>query len=404
MTDSHPTSNLAALRDQLEAHLLEQVMPFWMRHAVDSAGGLNTMIRDDGTVISRDKWMWSQLRALWVFSELHARFGPRDDWRHVADGIYAFATRCGWNEAERGWNLRVTAEGEVQKARESIYTDLFAIYGLTAYARAFSLDEPMTWARRTADAVLDTLERPHDQIPHFPYPVPPGARVHGIPMMASLIFWELGQALDEARYRDAAGALSDEIFERFYDPERDVLLERIGADGGAYPPPLGTAVVPGHVIEDMWFQIHIARERDEGGGRATIERACHLTARHLELGWDPAHGGLLLAVDADGRDTVGWDHADAKLWWPQTEAMYATLLAYEHSHDRAFLDWYDRVHAYSFAHYPVADHGEWRQRLDRFGEPLEQVVALPVKDPFHLPRALIYCIEVLGRLTRRDNL
>ena len=27
------------------------------------------------------------------------------------------------------------------------------------------------------------------------------------------------------------------------------------------------------------------------------------------------------------------------------------------------------------------------------------VVALPVKDPFHLPRALICCTEVLGRLT-----
>jgi N-acylglucosamine 2-epimerase len=39
--------------------------------------------------------------------------------------------------------------------------------------------------------------------------------------------------------------------------------------------------------------------------------------------------------------------------------------------------------------------GEWRQRLDRKGKPMTTVVALPVKDPFHLPRALILSLEVL---------
>ena len=29
-------------------------------------------------------------------------------------------------------------------------------------------------------------------------------------------------------------------------------------DGTDFPAPQGTAVVPGHVIEDMWFQVHTA--------------------------------------------------------------------------------------------------------------------------------------------------
>ena len=66
-----------------------------------------------------------------------------------------------------------------------------------------------------------------------------------------------------------------------------------------------------------------------------------------------------------------------------------------------WLEWHERVREYSFAHYPVSPHGEWRQKLDRQDRPLEETVALPVKDPFHLPRALICCIDVLDRLSRR---
>jgi N-acylglucosamine 2-epimerase len=146
----------------------------------------------------------------------------------------------------------------------------------------------------------------------------------------------------------------------------------------------------------MWFQMHIARDRGDSG---RTDKAVELIRRHVELGWDEQFGGLLLAVDADGRDDVGWEFADTKLWWPHTEAMYALLLAYEHTGADWCLQWYRRVHEYSFSHYPVAEHGEWRQKLQRDGTPLTQTVALPVKDPFHLPRALIYCVDVLDRLT-----
>jgi len=74
------------------------------------------------------------------------------------------------------------------------------------------------------------------------------------------------------------------------------------------------------------------------------------------------------------------------------------LLAYEISGEAWCLDWFERVHNYAFGHYPVPGHGEWTQKLDRRGDKFTDTVALPVKDPFHLPRALIYCIEVLERL------
>lgn len=55
------------------------------------------------------------------------------------------------------------------------------------------------------------------------------------------------------------------------------------------------------------------------------------------------------------------------------------------------------MHAWSFGHFAMPEVREWRQRLDRAGRPMTTVVALPVKDPFHLPRAAILAIELLAR-------
>lgn len=386
--------NLTCVRDRLRCELFDSVLPFWEQHAFDPAGGLNTCIDDEGRVISRDKWLWSQWRAVWVFARVF-RLTRDERWLNYARKTMDFCIRVGWDNSEHGWVLRVDGDGGVLDGYQSVYVDGFAIYGLTELLRGVPNDaRAIEWARRTADSVLHRLGDPHDRIPHFPYPVPAGMRVHGIPMIFSLSFWELGQVLQDSRYQAAALEMSDEIFSSFYRADRDLILERINTDGSESAPPLGTAVVPGHAIEDMWFQMHIARDRSD---QPRIAHCVYMIRRHLELGWDEEFGGILLAVDANGSADVGWKFSDTKLWWPHTESMYALLLAYEYSRQPWCLEWFERVYEYSLAKFPIAT-GEWRQKLDRTGQPLGATVALPVKDPFHLPRALILCGEVLDRL------
>jgi N-acylglucosamine 2-epimerase len=214
-------------------------------------------------------------------------------------------------------------------------------------------------------------------------------------MIFSLVYEELVQETGRNDVREAARKHHRLVMDTFLRSDRNVLLEWLATDGTELEPPQGTVVVPGHAIESMWFQMHIARKHND---RETQDRACAAIKRHLELGWDDEYGGLLLAVDADGRSEVAWSFHEAKVWWPHTEALYACLLAYEHTRDDAFLAWHKRVHRYSYALFPDHEHGEWRQRFDRRGNLITDVVALPVKDPFHLPRALVYCIEVLERL------
>ncbi len=373
--------------------LLKDVVPFWMRHAIDPNGGINTCIQDDGTLVSRDRWNWSQWRAVWVFSKLYNRIEKRRDWLDIAHGIYRFVTDHG-PLPDGHWPLLLDGEGNLKKGYESLYVDGFTIYGLSEYFRATGDRQALQLALDTFEAVeraLASTEPP----PAFPYPIPAGRMPHGISMLFSLAYYELAATSGDERILRAALHHHRAVMETFLRKDRNVVLEWLTCDGTEVPPPEGTAVVPGHAIESMWFQILIAQSLDD---QPVIDRALATIHHHLEIGWDPEYGGLFLGVDADGRPEVGWRFADTKIWWPHTEALYATLLAYELCGEEWCLDWYRRIHDYSFTHFPVKDHGEWTQKLDRRGNKITDLVGLPVKDPFHLPRALIYCIDVLERL------
>ncbi|MEA3364745.1 MAG: AGE family epimerase/isomerase [Candidatus Hydrogenedentes bacterium] len=378
--------------------LFDDLIPFWLQHGIDPNGGINTCMTDDGTLQSRDRWGWSQWRAVWVFSKLYTRFEKRPEWLETAQGIAGFMLDHG-PLPDGHWATLQDGEGNLLKGFDSIYVDGFAIYALVELWRATRDKHYLDVALRTFEAAEKSMHEFWPP-PAYPYPIPEGTMPHGVSMIFSIAYDELAKESDREEARQAATKHHRLVMETFLRKDRGVVLEWLSTDGTELEPPQGTVIVPGHAIESMWFQMHIARKNDDV---ETLDRACAAIKRHLELGWDNEYGGLLLAVDAEGRNEVAWGFSDAKVWWPHTEALYACLLAYEHTRDDEFLAWHERVHEYSYNLFPDRKHGEWRQRFDRQGRPITDVVALPVKDPFHLPRALIYCVDVLERLEQKQT-
>lgn len=385
---------LAIYRDEL----LERTIPFWMQHAIDGErGGILTCIGDDGQIISTDKYMWSQLRAIWTFSALYNRIEPRPEWLDVANRIFDFAAKHGRDEEGR-WVFAVDREGRVLEGATSIYADGFAIYGLTELARATGDQKAIDLALATYENVQKRLARPGSYAT-APYDIPPGAKAHAVAMIFALAFHELGLLLEDDAILAAGRVLANDVMTAFLSPEQRLLYEYVTLDNQLMDTPQGRAIVPGHAIESMWFMIHIYQH---WGDENRIRQAIDAIHWHIELGWDEEYGGILLARDAAG-GKPWWLFADSKLWWPHTEALYALLLAYQLSGEDWALNWFEKVHNYAFTHFPVPKYGEWTQKLDRQGHPFTQTVALPVKDPFHLPRALMNCIDVLNQLCASDE-
>ena len=373
-------------------HLLADVIPFWPHHALDrSTGALRTCITDDGTIVSGDIYMWSQLRAIYTFSALYNRIERRGKWLEIARGLFDFSRRFGRDE-EGNWRFCVNSEGEVLAGATSIFADGFALFGLCEYYRATGDDEALQLAIDMYDSVQRRLAKPGSYATD-PYPIPPGAKAHAISMIFSLGFDELGRISDRPDILTAGLDHARMVMESFRRPDSGLVLEYLTLDGGIFPGPQGRIVIPGYAIESMWFMIHIFRQY---GNREMIDLALESIRRHLEFGWDEEYGGLLLSRDSEGNESA-WPNWDKKLWWTHAEALYALTLGGELSSDSWIDEWYAKIHTYAFEHYPVRAHGEWKQTLDRKGRKITDTISLPVKDPFHLPRALILSIESLQR-------
>lgn len=375
-----------------EKHLLNEVVPFWERHAWDSSNGvLRTCIEDNGTVVSSDVYLWSQLRAIWTFSALFNRIQPRQEWLDIARGLFEFCCKHG-RDSEGRWCYRLSPQGEILDGPISIYTDGFALYGLCEYYRA-------TQDERARQLAFQTFNNVHKRLAVVgsyqtaPYVIPEGAKAHAIAMVFSYFFHEMGRTFDDPDILRAGLAHARDVMNEFLQSDSGLVLEYITLNGKVLPGAEGRIVVPGHAIESMWFQMQIFRDYDD---HEMIRKAISAIQRHLEFGWDSEHGGIFLGGDSDGQPPI-WQNWDKKIWWPHTEALYALVRAKEYSHEPWIEEWFSKVFEYSFTHFCNKEHGEWTQRLDRFGNKITEVVALPVKDPFHLPRALILAIESLER-------
>jgi len=376
-------------------HLHHQILPFWMNHCVDHIhGGINNCVRDDGKVISTEKYLWSQGRALWVFSHLFNAHDKDPKWLELAKPIAQMLLEHGRNDKGE-WFFSLQADGSPGIQPQSIYVDGFCIYGLTEYARA-------TGDTKALQAALDSYLRvnplldDHSSFQTLPHPIPEGYQAHGPIMMFALVFHELGIYSNNIDVIDRALQLADQVMTRHLDQERQVLLEFIRPEGKKADGDIGKTFIPGHAIESMWFMEKIYRYH---GIQERIHLAMEVIKWHLEKGWDSKYGGLYLACHMEG-GIPAWHSPESKIWWPHTESLQSLLLAYLVTGANWTLEWYRKIHDYTFSHFPNSKEGEWFHNLDRKGNPIPPYLkTLPVKDLFHLPRALIYSINLLKQIS-----
>ncbi len=393
MTTNRP--DFPQLRDFYRDHLLNQVVPFWMKHCIDREyGGVLNCVADDGTLLSTDKYLWSQGRALWTFAALCRHIEPRDEWMQVAHKTAEFLMNKG-PEADGKWAYCWTREGKTKTLPQSIYIDGFVIYGLTEYAR-------LTGSPRATEMAVAAFEQTspllddHSTLDTEPHKIPDGVQSHGPSMMFAYTYHDLGMLTGDKRILNRSLELAEIVMTQHLKPQDKQLYEFVTPGGQKVDSDVGKTFLAGHVVESMWFMEHIYRHHNMP---ERIDLAMQAIRWHLEKGWDNEYGGLFLASHCDGGQPV-WHQPDAKAWWPHTESLYACLLAYRNTHEDWCMDWYWRVHDYAFEHFVNKEDGEWHQSLDRQGRPTAPILKnLQVKDPYHLVRALLFSMEVMDELS-----
>ena len=370
--------------------LMNEVMPFWMNNSLDESGAINNCIAEDGTVLSKNRYIWSQGRALWTFSAMYNRIEKRKEYLDVAHGIFNYLVSLGVNE-EGSWNYLYDGEGNVLEGDVSIYVDGFVLTGMTEYYIATGNEKAKEIGIAIYENTLKRINTP-GSYKVSPYVIPEGMKTHGVNMIFSFFYTNFGRAIGSKEIENTGYNLAMEVLNEFYNKDRNAILEFINVDGTFTDTPEERTCVPGHAIECLWFLITIF---EKTGETDKINRCCELIKRHIELGWDENKGGLILAFDADGKEPCFWQKPTYKPWWVQVESLVATAYAYKHTKDPWFLDMHKKINEYAFSHYPNG-YGDWYNWLDYNGN-VGESAALPVKDPFHLPRGLIYLCNIIEK-------
>ena len=211
-------------------------------------------------------------------------------------------------------------------------------------------------------------------------------------MITLSVAQELREAIDDPICTEAINAAADEIERDFVREDLGAVLETVGPQGEFHDTLEGRLSCPGHTIEAAWFLLHEARAR--GGDERLEALGLKILDWSWEHGWDREHGGLLYYTDVRGLPPTEYWH-DMKFWWPQNEAIIATLLAWKQCGRPEDLERWRAIHAWTHERFPDPEHGEWFGYLHRDGRLSTPVKGNMWKGPFHIPRMQWYCMRLL---------
>jgi len=382
-------------RDQYRSALLDDVIPFWLRHSVDrEQGGFHMLLGRDGSLYGTDKPVWLQGRATWLYATLYRLVEPRPEWLELARHGYDILTRHGFDKHGKMYFL-VDRAGRPLRMRRYVYSEVFGVLAFAALAKATGDEQIRRRALGLFEQLVHYLHTPGLTEPK----VDPQTRpMQGLsPLMCLLNVADTLRLIDNAPvYEQIIDQCVTDIFRDFVRDDIGAVLETVGPGGVRIDQPEGRVMNPGHAIECAWFILDIARRR---GDQALIARALKMIDYAMERGWDAQYGGLLYFVDVDGQPATQLEH-DMKLWWPHNEAAIALLMAYQVSRDEKYARQFADLHEWSFAHFPDPTYGEWFGYLHRDGRVSTPLKGGVWKGPFHVPRALLLCAQMLDELAR----
>jgi len=388
----------AHYRDLFRKTLLDDVLPFWLKHGVDSErGGIITSLDRDGKHLDTDKSIWFQGRTAWTYATAARTYGPQTGWLELADSALDFIEKYAQSPTGKLY-FTVTRDGRPLRMRRYVYSEAFAAQGNAAMYRVTGNSQYLDRAVRYISQYLHFSFTPGLIAPKVDPSTRPMMSL-GPLMFAVLLCGEMLEIAGDVVLADQScnewiqsSIASIERF--FYKPELSVLMETVGEQGEVLDHFDGRTLNPGHAIECAWFLMH----QGETAARPDwIELGCKILDIMWQRGWDHEHGGLFYFRDLYNGPVQEYWH-DMKFWWPHCEAIIANLLAFRLTSRECFLNRFREVTSWSFQHFSDHEYGEWYGYLHRDGTPSVRLKGNMWKGPYHLPRMLWYCEQLLSKM------
>ena len=384
---------IAEWQQSYKKDLCENIMPFWLKNGLDRVnGGIYTCLDRDGSLIDSTKSVWFQGRFAFVCSFAYNTIEKNPEWLEAAKSTIDFIEAHCFDSDGRMY-FEVMADGTPLRKRRYVFSESFAAIAMAEYSKA-SGDK--TYAEKALKLFKDI--RKFVATPGYmpaKYLDSLQAKGHSLVMIlintASRIRNVISDPVLDQQIDESIASLKD-----FMKPEFKALLEMVGPNGEFIDTCNGRVINPGHCIETAWFLLEEAKHR--GWEKELTAQALQILDWSWEWGWDKQYGGIINFRDC--RNLPPQDYSqDMKFWWPQTEAIIATLYAYEATGDDKYLVWHKQISEWTYAHFPDNECGEWYGYLHRDGTVAQPAKGNIFKGPFHIPRMMIKAYDLCKELT-----
>lgn len=374
--------------------VINNIMPFWIKNGLDRKnGGVYTCLDRDGSLMDTTKSVWFQGRFGFIAAYAYNNIEKNPEWLAASKSCIDFIeAHC--FDTDGHMFFEVTAEGAPLRKRRYVFSEGFAAIAMAEYALATGEKK---YAERALEIFKKTqyfLETPGLLEPKY-LPTQP-TRGHSITMILINTASRIRQVINDPVLTEQIDTSIAALRKYFIHPEFKALLEMVGPNGEFIDTCNGRVINPGHCIETAWFIMEEAKSRN--WDKDLTQLALQILDWSWEWGWDKEYGGIINFRDC--RNLPPQDYSqDMKFWWPQTEAIIATLYAYQATKDEKYLEMHKQISEWTYAHFPDKEYGEWYGYLHRDGTVAQPAKGNIFKGPFHVPRMMIrsylLCKELL---------
>ena len=390
--------NFKTLAEQYKSELLDKVVPFWLDKSQDHEfGGYFTCLDRDGSVYDTDKFIWLQGREVWMFAKLYNEVEHKQEWLDCAVQGAEFLKKYG-HDGQLNWYFALDREGQPLVEPYNIFSYTFAVIAFGQLAIATGNKEYEEIARKTFDIVLSRVDNPKARW-NKAVPGSRSLKTFDLPMILCNVALDIEPLLEPKFLHQTIDTCLHEVLDVFYRPELGLVVEALGKDGELVDSFDGRKLNPGHAIESTWFIMDLGKRLNRPD---LIEKAVEISLAEVEYGWDEQYGGIFYFMDRLGKPRHELEF-DQKLWWVHIETLISMLKGYQLTGNPKCLEWFERVHDYTWKHFADPDYPEWYGYLNRRGEVLLPLKGGKWKGCFHVPRGLFNCWKMLEELSNREQ-
>lgn len=373
---------LTSWKNSYEHDLVVKEMPWWLEHGLDRKnGGVYTCLDREGHLMDSTKSVWFQGRFGFICAYVYNNVAKQQEYLDASKSCIDFIEKyCA--DTDGHFFFEVTADGKPLRKRRYVFSECFATIAMAEYALATGDQSYAKKALNLFKRILMFLTPGFLDPKYLPILETQG---HSITMILINTAAKVRNVIQAPCLDEQIESSLQSLEKYFIHPEYKALLETVGPNGEFIDTCNGRVINPGHCIETSWFLLEEARHRN--WDKHLTELALKIFNWSWDWGWDKEYGGIINFRDC--RNFPPQDYSqDMKFWWPQTEAIIATLYAYLATHDEHYLELHKQISDWTYAHFPDEQYGEWYGYLHRDGTVAQPAKGNIFKGPFHIPRMM----------------